>query len=203
MTKPSKRENRRIATEDGRPHENILPRRGERRFLTNAESERLALFILRHGEAGARMTDAAMDSDRALTANGRTEIQKVGRSLKESGLKPRQVITSPLRRARETAEIIAHTLKIPVLEEWDDLKPNGNRESVYKKLAKIEEGTSVVLVGHEPYLTSMIGEIIGAPDAQLVLKKGGLAKVRVSSFAPRVCGELRWLLTPKLMARMS
>ena len=184
-------------------HEKTLLRRKERRILANTERERLILFILRHGEAGARMTDAAKDSDRALTANGRTEIEKIGRSLKESGLKARQVVSSPLRRSRETAEIIAHALKIPVLEEWDDLKPDGNRDSVYQNLAKIEEGTSVVLIGHEPYLTSMIGEIIEAPHAQLVLKKGGLAKVRVTSFAPRVRGELCWLVTPKLMSRMS
>ena len=203
MTKTSKRENHRIKAVDRRPHEKTPPRREARRFLTNSERERLTLFILRHGEAGARITDAAKDSDRALTANGRTEIEKIGRSLKESGLKPRRVITSPLRRARETAEIISHTLKIPATEEWEDLRPDGNRESVYQKLARIEEGTSVVLVGHEPYLTSMIGEIIEAPHAQLVLKKGGLAKVRVTSFAPRVRGELCWLLTPKLMSRMS
>ena len=175
----------------------------ERSFPAGVEDGQLVLFILRHGEAGSRITDAAKDSDRALTANGRTEMQKIGKSLKESGLRAGRIVTSPLRRARETAEIIAQTLKIPLLEEWDELKPDGNRESLYRKLARIETISSVVLVGHEPYLTSIIAEIIGAPDARLVLKKGGLAKVRITSFAPRVRGELCWLLTPKLMAEMS
>ena len=179
------------------------PRKREQSLLGGVEDGQLVLFILRHGEARSRMTDAAKDSDRALTANGKTEMQIVGKSLKESGLRASQIVTSPLRRARETAEIIAHTLRIPLLEEWDDLKPDGDRESLYRKLARIDASSSVVLVGHEPYLTSMIGDIIGAPDARLVLKKGGLAKVRVTSFAPRVRGELRWLLTPKLMAGMS
>ena len=149
------------------------------------------------------MTDTTKDSDRALTASGKAEMQEIGKTLKESGLRAKQIITSPLRRARETAEIIAHMLKIPVLEEWDDLKPDGDRESLYQKLARIETSSSVVIVGHEPYLTSMIGEVIGAPDARLVLKKGGLAKVRITSVAPTLHGELRWLITPKLMTRMS
>lgn len=179
------------------------PRRGKRSFLASIEDGQLVLFILRHGEAGSHMIDVARDSNRALTENGKTEMQKIGKSLKKSGLRARQIVTSPLRRARETAEIIANTLKIPLLEEWDDLKPDGDRESLYRKLARIETSSNVILVGHEPYLTSMIGEIIGAPDARLVLKKGGLAKVRVTSVAPRVHGELCWLLTPKLMAEMS
>lgn len=149
------------------------------------------------------MTDSVKDSDRALTANGKVEVQKIGKSLKESGLRARKIVTSPLRRARETAEIIANMLKVPLLEEWVDLKPDGDRESLYRKLARVETGSSVVVVGHEPYLTSMIGEIIGCPHARLVLKKGGVAKVRVASISPRVNGELRWLLTPKIMSRMS
>ena len=158
---------------------------------------------MRHGEAGKRMTDPTKDSDRALTSNGRAEMYRIGKSLKGSGLEAKQIVTSPLQRARETAEIVAQTLKIPLLEEWEELKPDGDRESLYRKLARIERGSRVVLVGHEPSLTSMIGEIIGAPEARLILKKGGLAKVRISSLAPRVSGELRWLLTPKMMTRMS
>lgn len=185
-----------------RIHEKTPPRRGELSVPSGGKDGRLVLFILRHGEAGARMTDTTKDWDRALTNSGTAEMQKIGKTLKKWGLRPRQIVTSPLRRARETAEIIAHTLEIPVLEEWEDLKPDGGRESLYQKLARIETSSSVVIVGHEPYLTSMIGEVIGAPDARLVLKKGGLAKVRITSVAPTLRGELRWLITPKLMTRM-
>ena len=186
-----------------RIYEKTPSKRREPRIPDGGEDGKLVLFILRHGEAGTRTIGTRKDSDRALTANGKAEMKKIGKTLKESGLRARQIVTSPLRRARETAEIIAHTLKIPVVEEWDDLKPDGDRESLYQKLARIETSSSVVIVGHEPYLTSMIGEVIGAPDARLVLKKGGLAKVRITSVAPTLRGELRWLITPKLMTRMS
>ena len=168
-----------------------------------AGSTKIDLFILRHGEAGNRMTAVEKDSERPLTPEGRTEMQKIAKSLKAIGLQINRIYTSPLRRARETAEIAAKILEIPTLEEWDELKPDGSKEKLYRKLARLEQKPRPILVGHEPYLTSMIGEIIGTTSAKIVLKKGGVAKVRITSFTPRISGELRWLLTPKIIAKMS
>jgi phosphohistidine phosphatase len=203
MTKSKKRKNHRNAIGGRRTVQAPIPKKKRGNTPTADRAWQLVLFIIRHGEAGNRMTDPAKDSDRALTSLGRTEMHRIGKSLKESGLEAKQIVTSPLRRAKETAEIVAQILKIPLLEEWDELRPGGNRESLYRRLARIERGSRVVLVGHEPYLTAMIGEIVGTPEARLILKKGGLAKVRITSFAPLVQGELRWLLTPKIMTRMS
>jgi phosphohistidine phosphatase len=161
------------------------------------------LFILRHGEAGNRMRVVEEDSERPLTPEGRIEIEKIGKSLQALGMKIDRVFTSPLRRARETAEIVARILKVQMLEEWSELKPDGSKAAVYRKLARLQADSSVLLVGHEPFLSSMIAEIIGARDVRIVLKKGGLGKVRIISLTPRVSGELRWLLTPKMITRMS
>ena len=149
------------------------------------------------------MTAVKEDSKRPLTRDGRIEMQKIARSLKTVGLQSDRIYTSPLRRARETAEIAARVLKIPILEEWDELKPDGSKDALYRKLARLEQNSRPILVGHEPHLSSMIGEIIGTTGARIVLKKGGLAKVRITSFTPRISGELRWLLTPKIIAKMS
>ena len=149
------------------------------------------------------MTVDEEDSKRPLTPGGRIEMQKIAKSLKTVGLQTDRIYTSPLRRARETAEITARILKIPILEEWDELKPDGNKQALYRKLAGLEQDSRPILVGHEPHLSSVIGEIIGTSDARIVLKKGGLAKVRITSFTPRISGELRWLLTPKITAKMS
>ena len=164
---------------------------------------KIDIFVLRHAEAGNRMTVAEEDSKRPLTPGGRIEMQKIAKSLKTVGLQTDRIYTSPLRRARETAEITARILKIPILEEWDELKPDGNKQALYRKLSGLEQDSRPILVGHEPHLSSVIGEIIGTPDARIVLKKGGLAKVRITSFTPRISGELRWLLTPKITAKMS
>ncbi len=164
---------------------------------------RLDVFMLRHGEAGNRMTVVEGDSERPLTPNGRIEMQKIAKSLKTVGLQTNRIYTSPLRRARETAEITARILKIPIVEDWNELKPDGSKQALYRKLARLEQNSRPILVGHEPHLSSLIGEIIGTKEARIVLKKGGLAKVRITSFTPRISGELRWLLTPKITARMS
>jgi phosphohistidine phosphatase len=166
-------------------------------------STSIDIFILRHGEAGNRMAAVEKDSERPLTPEGRAEIQKIAKSLKAVGLETDRIYTSPLRRARETGEIVANVLKIPTLKEWDELKPDGSKAALYRKLARLEQGSRPILVGHEPYLTSMIGEIIGTTSANIVLKKGGVGKVRITSFTPRISGELRWLLTPKIIAKMS
>ena len=168
-----------------------------------ATSTKIDIFILRHGEAGNRMTVVEKDSERPLTPEGRTEIQEIAKSLKTVGLQTDRIYTSPLRRARETAEIAAKALNIRTLEEWDELKPDGSRAELYRKLARLEQNSRPILVGHEPYLTSMIGEIIGTTGAKIVLKKGGIGKVRITSFTPRISGELRWLLTPKIITQMS
>ncbi len=164
---------------------------------------KIDIFLLRHAEAGNPITVAEEDSKRPLTPGGRIEMQKIAKSLKTVGLQTDRIYTSPLRRARETAEITARILKIPILEEWDELRPDGNKQALYRKLAGLEQDSRPILVGHEPHLSSVIGEIIGTPDARIVLKKGGLAKVRITSFTPRISGELRWLLTPKITAKMS
>jgi len=164
---------------------------------------KIELFILRHGEAGNRMTVVEEDSERPLTMEGRAEMQKIAKSLKAVGLQTNQIYTSPLKRARETAEITAKILNIPTLEEWDELKPDGSKTALYRKLARLEQNSRLILVGHEPYLTSLIGEIIGTTSPKVVLKKGGVARVRITSFTPRISGELRWLLTPKIITKMS
>src|SRR5205807_1714612 len=180
----------------------ISPRRIRTRSKT-ASPSRIDLFVLRHGEAGNRMSVVEEDSERPLTPEGRVEMQKIAKSLKAVGLQTDQIYTSPLKRARETAEIAARILKIPILEEWDELKPDGSKAALYRKLARFEQNSRLILVGHEPYLSSMIGEIIGTTGARLVLKKGGLGKVRITSFTPQISGELRLLLTPKMITKMS
>jgi phosphohistidine phosphatase len=166
-------------------------------------STKIDLFILRHGEAGNRMTVVEEDSERPLTPEGRIEMQKITKSLKAVGLQADRIFTSPLKRALETAEIASKILKVPILEEWDELKPDGSKPALYRKLARLEQNSRVILVGHEPYLSSMIGEIIGNTSTKIVLKKGGLGKVRITTFSPHISGELRWLLTPKIISKMS
>ena len=165
----------------------------------------MELIILRHGEAGARIPLTSKDAERSLTAAGKQEIQEVSNSLKALKIKVDLVVTSPLRRCLETAQIVAKELnRSKELETWDELKPEGERSALYARLSKLKQDSSVLVVGHEPYLSLLISELIsGNTRCRMVIKKAGLAKVEVSSLTPRPSGELRWLLTPRQVKRLS
>lgn len=157
------------------------------------------VFFLRHGEAGKRIASSSHDFERSLTNSGAAEIEKIAKSLDDMGLDFDKIAASPLARAFETAEIVSRIYrKAGKAEVWEELRPEGNRLDLYRRLSKLNQDVDVLLVGHDPFLTNVIGEIIsGGLNTKISLKKGGLAKVQITSFAPKVSGELRWLLTPK------
>ena len=166
----------------------------------------MELYILRHGEAGKRMTSGSKDSERPLTVAGLDEVEEVASALAELDVIFDFVATSPLKRARQTADAVAKVLKVKKgsVEEWDELKPEGKRQELYRKLSQFKPESSVLVVGHEPYLSTMVSEIaFGSGAGGIVLKKAGLAKLTVTSFQPKLKGELRWLLTPKHLKKVA
>jgi phosphohistidine phosphatase len=104
------------------------------------------------------------------------------------------------------------------MQQWNELAPEGNRVDLYRKLSQFKQQSTILLVGHDPYLSEMISEIIsdesGLQQQQkknsngighhhhLDLKKAGLARIRVNTTNPKLKGELRWLLTPRLLKRL-
>ena len=164
------------------------------------------LFILRHGEAGQRVSTGRGDFQRQLTAAGQKEVSDIATSLKDLGIKLDVVISSPLKRAHQTASIVAKTFKIEKkMQDWAELSPEGNRLDLYNKLLQLKQQSSILVVGHEPYLSRMISEMIsdGNNGGRITLKKSGLARIRIISSTPKFKGELRWLLTPKLLKNIS
>ena len=163
----------------------------------------MELFILRHGEAGKYSAGSRNDFRRTLTITGKQEIEEIAKAFIKLGLEFDFVFTSPLIRCKQTAEIILKYVKSKNnIEEFNELKPEGNKLELYSRLSKLKQDSSILLVGHEPYLSELIGESIGG-TSRIDLKKGGLARIRTTSFQPKIQGELRWLLTPKHMKKMS
>ena len=166
----------------------------------------MELYILRHGEAGKRIPSGSRDSERPLTVAGQEEVVEVARALDRLGVKFDFVATSPLKRARQTADAVAKVLKVKKgsVEEWGELKPEGRRADLYRKLSQFKPESSVLVVGHEPYLSTMVSEIVfDGGNGRIVMKKAGLAKITVASFHPKIKGELRWLLTPKHLKKVA
>jgi phosphohistidine phosphatase len=164
------------------------------------------LYLLRHGDAGKGMAGAGGNSgDVPLTIVGREEIAIIARSVKDLNLKFSAIITSPLKRAVQSAKIIAKVLAMEKrISIWNELVPEGNRSKLYNILNQYTRESSVLMIGHEPYLSNMMYDMIFQKNrvnqlGRINLKKAGLAKIRIISLTPNISGELRWLLTPRIL----
>ena len=161
------------------------------------------IIILRHGEAGKRLEAGSKDMERSLTVAGAKEVEQVAEAMSRMKLGIDHISASPLKRAHETAAIAGRVLKKEI-ESWDELRPEGKTSELFSRLSRMKDGSTILLVGHEPYLSGMISELIhGDVHTRIVLKKSGLAKVSLSSLVPRPAGELRWLLTPRQARKMA
>jgi phosphohistidine phosphatase len=161
------------------------------------------LLVLRHGDAG-RSSRLPGDSKRSLTNEGKQEVTDLSYGIQSLEIKFDHIFSSPLLRAKQTAEIVVKSIKYKgKIEEIDSLKPEGNRLEFYSVLSKLKQDSVVLVVGHEPYLSEMISEGISQSGCRINLKKAGLARMRILSTLPKIKGELRWLLTPKLLKKLS
>src|SRR6476620_5327624 len=99
----------------------------------------MELFLFRHGEAGKRLQSGSKDFDRPLTSTGQKEVESISISLKKLKINFDRIITSPLKRAHQTAVIVSNVFVMEDnrVEDWGELKPEGNRLELYKKLSKI------------------------------------------------------------------
>jgi phosphohistidine phosphatase len=113
------------------------------------------------------------------------------------------VLTSPLVRAKQTAEILVDGLKsTPAMTVLPALAPGISPEVAAEALAQFKKAQTIALVGHEPGLGELGAWLIGA-DAPLVFKKGGVARIDVPAIPPTGAGQLIWLATPKMLRSLA
>jgi len=165
------------------------------------------LYILRHGIAVEPGTPGyEKDSDRPLIPKGRRQLKQIAGAMKRMDLRFDLVVSSPLLRAEQTAEIITGSLKLEARSRISDaLKPDGNPITLVRQLNELNPvPEAALLVGHQPNLSRLIS-LLTAGDTDLVvdLKKGGLCKLEAASLQPGRCAMLTWLLTPKQMRWMA
>jgi len=162
------------------------------------------LYIMRHGAATARDPGVADDAKRPLTPEGKKKMREIGRGLVRVGFEPDWIVSSPLVRAVETAEIVAQSLAVKVpLDFADALRPGGSAEAIISFLAKHPGRKSVLIVGHEPDLSQMAARLIGARHSNLAFKKGGCCLIAFGEFPPKSPGELIWWLTPRVLRKLA
>jgi phosphohistidine phosphatase len=149
------------------------------------------IFLLRHGIAEERSLEIP-DASRKLTPKGEKQLRRVLAVAKNAGVEPELILTSPLRRAQETAAVASEVLGCSRVRETRALLPEEEPESVWVELQELEL-SSVLLAGHEPHMSAMLSYILGVP-LQVDFKKGALVCVDA-----RISGaSLKWMLTPRL-----
>jgi phosphohistidine phosphatase len=161
----------------------------------------MKVYIVRHATAVPHGTPGVAEDDRPLTDEGTTKMEKAARGLQFLEVLPDLILTSPLPRARQTADILRQALgeKIP-LKEVPALAPLGNRSLIYKEMAANSKIESLMLVGHQPSLGEIAGEIAwGSAEHYLELKKGGICALEVDATQPTPRGTLLWLATPAML----
>jgi phosphohistidine phosphatase len=155
----------------------------------------MKLYLLRHGTAS---DVAPSDAARELTREGEEEAQIAGSALAELGVKPSHILSSPLVRARQTAEIAAQALKVHrEVESVDELANGTTTPALLKALKSRSSADEILLVGHMPSLSEHLAALIGSKSPQgLPLGKGSVACVDMDELRPGR-GQLRWLLRQK------
>jgi phosphohistidine phosphatase len=165
------------------------------------------LYILRHGIAVERGAPGfKTDADRPLTPKGKRQLGQTAAAMQSVGPDFSLILSSPFLRARQTAEIVARSLKLKKrLAFSDELTPDGDPKALIRQLNDLGPAPeNVLLVGHEPYLSRLVALLIsGEAATNIELKKGGVCKLETNALRFGRCATLAWLLTPKQMKWMS
>jgi len=156
----------------------------------------MEIYLLRHGVAESARA-GMKDSDRALTEEGREKLARVLRRAHGAGVEPDLILSSPYRRAMETAEQAAHALGYEgKIVPTPALVPGGSPFDVWEEIRKRPSEGSILLASHEPLMSSLLAFLLGNPAMLVDMKKAGLARVDCDSLGPEPQATLKWLITP-------
>jgi phosphohistidine phosphatase len=158
----------------------------------------MELYFLRHGEAGKKDEWEGEDTERPLNKEGTARMKREAAAIASLDLGLELIITSPLVRARQTADVVARELGMQKSLVIDDrLAPGFGRDALVQLLKKHAGRKSLMFVGHDPDFSETIAACIGG--GRLECKKGGLARVDIDD-PTALRGTLIWLVPPRVLA---
>jgi phosphohistidine phosphatase len=164
---------------------------------------KVQLHLLRHADAGDAMTWPGPDERRPLSAKGRAQAERLGEFLASNGFAPDAILTSPLLRAAETAEIVAAALH--VVARTDPRLAGGLAlDDIETILHDAGDPARPVLVGHDPDFSGLLAELVSGPLGATIgvrMRKGAIACIAGERPLRPGGAELRWLVTPDLLGR--
>jgi phosphohistidine phosphatase len=159
------------------------------------------LYLVRHAIAADRGDAWPDDSKRPLTPKGAQRFRRVVQGLRRIGVLPDVILTSPLVRAKQTAEILADGLAPhPPIVTVESLAPGGSPAAFVEDVGRQPKAAQIACVGHEPDLGQLAARLIGA-RRPLAFKKGGVCRIDLEAINGP--GHLVWFAPPRLLRRAS
>ncbi|MGE0449009.1 MAG: phosphohistidine phosphatase SixA [Vicinamibacterales bacterium] len=163
----------------------------------------VALYLIRHAiaeERGPRWPD---DARRPVSDAGARRMRRCAEGLAELGVTFDQILTSPLVRARQTAEIVAAAFEpAPPVAVVASLAPDTAPAAVFADLERYARRRRVALVGHEPGIGELAARLLGMRRA-VEFKKGAVCRIDVAALPPTQPGSLRWFATPAILRALA
>ena len=163
----------------------------------------LEVYLVRHAIAAERGPEYPDDTKRPLTRDGIARFRRAAKALAALDVDVDQIITSPLLRTKQTAEILAQALRSrPPVVTAESLAPEGSPTDVFQELAKQLRKGRVALVGHEPNLGELAARLIGS-RTPIEFKKGAICRIDFEILPPKGPGHLRWFVTPRMLRKLA
>jgi phosphohistidine phosphatase len=160
----------------------------------------MEVYIVRHGIAEDAPKKGGGDAARALTEEGKQKMKEAAEGFARLGISVDRILSSPLIRAKQTAEILAKALGMKV-DEMEELGPGHTPEEVCSRISKMSKLKSVMLVGHEPNCSMLASYLLdGSGSLEIQFKKGAIC--RVDGAMSRQSGALIWHLPPQSLRLM-
>lgn len=157
----------------------------------------MQIFFLRHANAGEPKLNPAKDAKRPLDKLGIEQSHDVGRALAALNVTVDAIISSPLKRATQTAAVVANEIDHEEKVVIDNaLRPGATWDQFQELLRRYSRKDAIMVVGHNPTMTEFLNRLVGAPPTVLELKKGAIARVEKED---RRAAVLKWCMPPKMV----
>jgi phosphohistidine phosphatase len=158
----------------------------------------MEIYIFRHGIAEEGRAGQP-DSERALTSEGKKKLRNILRVANEAGVQPSLILSSPYRRAVQTAQLAAEILEYKGdLVRTQTLEPGSHPRMVWDEIRVHKNERQILVAGHEPLFSALTAYLLGCQNLQVDFKKGAIVCVEIGRFDPEPHGVLKWMLTSKL-----
>jgi phosphohistidine phosphatase len=157
----------------------------------------MIIYFLRHANAGEKRADPIKDEKRPLDKDGVLQCRYIGALLAALDVQVDQIVSSPLKRATQTASLVGNDIGFDAkLQISDSLRPAATFEDFRELVQACAKYEAIMVVGHNPNLTEFVSQIVtnGGSRKSIELKKGGIARV---DYSPKR-SVLNWMVTPRL-----